>query len=81
MYVLSRFSCVRLFAIPWTVCSPSDFSVHGISRKEYWRGLPFPPPGYLPDPRVKTVSLASPALTGGFFALVTPGIGMNQALC
>ena len=59
--------------IPWTVCSPSDFSVHGISRKEYWRGLPFPPPGYLPDPRIQLTSLASPALAGGFFTTASPG--------
>ena len=24
-------------------CSPLGYSVHGISRQEYWRGLPFPP--------------------------------------
>ena len=34
----------------------------GFSRREYWSGLPRPPPGDLPDP----VSLTSPALAGGF---------------
>ena len=24
----------------------------GLSRQEYWSGLPFPSPGYLPDPRI-----------------------------
>ena len=24
------------------------------SRQEYWNGLPFPPPGDLPDPGIKT---------------------------
>ena len=33
--------------------SPPVFSVHGISRQEYWRGLPFPSPGDLPDPGIK----------------------------
>ena len=24
----------------------------GLSRQEYWSGLPFPPPGDLPDPGI-----------------------------
>ena len=32
------------------------------SRQEYWDGLPYPPPGDLPDPGVKSASLMSPAL-------------------
>ena len=31
-------------------------------RQEYWSGLLFPPSGELPDPGIKPVSLASPAL-------------------
>ena len=38
------------------------------SSKKYWSRLPFPPPGDLPDPGIKPVSLVSPALIGGFFA-------------
>ena len=34
------------------------------SRQEYGSGLPFPPPGDLPDPGIQP---ASPSLTGGFF--------------
>ena len=30
----------------------------GISRQEYWSGLPFAPPGDLPDPGIKPLSLA-----------------------
>ena len=45
----------------------------GFSRQEYWSGLPFPPPGDLPDPGIELVSLASPALAGVFFATVPPG--------
>ena len=37
------------------------------SRQEYWRGLPFPLPGDLPNPGIELTSLVSPALTGGFF--------------
>ena len=47
--VLSRFSRVRLFATPWTVAHQAPQS-RGFSRQEYWSGLPFPPPGDLPDP-------------------------------
>ena len=30
----------------------------GFSRQEYWSGLPYPPPGNLPDSRIKTTSPA-----------------------
>ena len=36
----------------------------GFSRQEYWNGLPYPPPGDLPDPGIEPTSLA---LAGGFF--------------
>ena len=39
----------------------------GFFRQEYWSGLPFPPPGNLPDPGIEPASLASPALAGRFF--------------
>ena len=48
-------------------CSPPGSSFLGILRQECWSGLPFPPPGDLPDPRIKPTSLASPALAGRFF--------------
>ena len=35
-----------------------------------WSGLPFPPPGDLPDPGIEP---ASPALAGGFFTSDPPG--------
>jgi len=40
------------------------------SRQEYWSGLPFPPPDDLPNPRIKTTSLA---LAGGFFTTAPHG--------
>ena len=52
---LSRF---RLFGTPWTLACQVPLSM-GFSRWEYWSGLPYPPPGNLPDSRIKT---ASPAL-------------------
>ena len=51
-------SCVRLFVTPWTVARQASLSM-GFSKQEYWSGLPFPPPGDLPDPGIK---LWSPAL-------------------
>ena len=44
-------------------CSPPGSSVHRTSfRQEYWNGLLFPPPGDLPDPRIKPTSPVSPVL-------------------
>ena len=44
-------------------CSPPGSSVNGIFfRQEYWNGLPFPPPGDLPNPEIKPTSLVSPTL-------------------
>ena len=60
-------SCLYL-ATPWTVARQAPLSV-GFSRQEYWSGLPFPPPGDLPDPGIKPASLVSPALAGGFFTI------------
>ena len=60
--------------------SPLNSSVHGFPRQEYWSGLPFPSPGDLPDPGIKSPLLywqASP------LPLVPPGksklgvVGMN----
>ena len=50
-----------------TLCDPVDCSlpgssVHGISRQEYWSGLPFPSPGDVPDPGFESKSPMSPAL-------------------
>ena len=39
----------------------------GFFMQEYWSGVPFLPLGDLPEPVIKTVSLVSPALAGGFF--------------
>ena len=57
--LLSR---VQLFATPWTVAHQAPLSME-FSRQRDWSGLPFPTPGDLPDPEIKSMSLASPALT------------------
>ena len=45
----------------WTIAVQAPLSV-GFSRQEYWSGSPFPPPGDLSDPGIKTASPVSPAL-------------------
>ena len=62
-------SRVRLFATLWTVALQASLSM-GCHRQEYWSGLPFPPPGYLPNPQIEP---ASPASAGGFFTTEPPG--------
>ena len=44
----------------------------GFFRQEYWSGLPFPPPGDLPDPGIEPMSPMSPALTSGFSTTELP---------
>ena len=46
--VLSCFSHVQLFVTPWTAAHQAPLSVE-FPRQEYWRGLPFPSPGDLPN--------------------------------
>ena len=45
-------SHVRLFGTPWTVAYQTPPSM-GLSRQEYWSGLPFPSPGDRPIPRTE----------------------------
>ena len=70
--MLSCFSCVQLFATPWTVAPPGS-SVHEFSGQEYWGGLPFLPPGDLPDPGTEPKFLMSPALADGAVTTSPPG--------
>ena len=53
------FSCVRLLATLWTVAHQALLSI-GFSRQEYWSGLPYPPPGDLPNPGIESASPMSP---------------------
>ena len=54
-------------------CGPPGSSVHGMlqsrilewkKKKEYWSGLPFPPPG---DLSISGIEPVFPALAGGIF--------------
>ena len=45
----------------------------GFSRQEHWSGLPFSPPGDLPNPEIIVTSPTSPALAGRFFIPEPPG--------
>ena len=49
--VLCHFSDIGLFVTLWTVVRQAPLSM-GFSRQEYGSGLPFPPPGELPNPGV-----------------------------
>ena len=62
-------SCVRLFAIPWTVAYQAPLSM-GFSRQEYWSGLPFPSPGDLPNTGIKP---GFPALQADSLTSEPPG--------
>ena len=55
-------SHIRLFATPWTVAYQASPSM-GFSRQEYQSLLPFPSPGYLPDPGIEP---RSPALQADY---------------
>ena len=63
MLILSH---VRPFGTPWTVARQAPLSMES-SRQEYWNGLPFPPPGDLPDPGIELAFPAFPALQVDFF--------------
>ena len=63
---LSCFSRVWLYATPWTVTCQAPPSM-GLSRQEYWSGLPCTPPGDTPSPGIEPVCLLSPALADTFF--------------
>ena len=62
-------SHVWLFVTPWTVTHQAPLSM-GFSRQEYWSGLPFLPPGDLPNPGIEPMS---PALAGRLFTTEPPG--------
>ena len=66
--MFSFLSCVQLFEIPWTVACQAPLSM-GFPRQKHWSGLPWPPPGDLPNPGVKPqVS----CIAGGFFTTEPP---------
>ena len=48
-------SAVSDSVTPWNAAHQAPLSM-GISRLEYWSGLPFPSPGDLPDPGTERAS-------------------------
>ena len=63
----NKYMCAQ--SLP-TLCNPMDT---GAYREENWRGLPFPPPGNLPNPGTEPASPKSPTLAGRFFITEPPG--------
>ena len=55
LLLLSRFSRVRLCATPWTAAYQAPPSM-GLSRQEYWSGVPLPSPLGLYTPAYLTRS-------------------------
>ena len=68
--VLSR---VQLFV---TVALQVPLSME-LSRQDYLSGLPFPSPGDLPNPRIKS---GSPALTSRFFTNCDPWVNLGRGI-
>ena len=71
--LLSR---VQLFVTPWPVGHQAPLS-RGSSRQEYWSGLPFPSPGDLPNPGVKT---RSPVLQADSLPSEAPRDGHREVI-
>ena len=68
----NTFMCAQLCRL----CNPTHCYLSLSTRcfhQEYWSALPFPPPGDLSNPRIKPMSLVSPALAGRFFTAEPPG--------
>ena len=62
-------SVVSNSATARTVALQAPLSM-GFSRQEYWSGLPFPSPGHLPDPGIKS---GFPALQADSLLSELPG--------
>ena len=77
--MLSCFSYVQLFVSLWTVAHQAPLPM-AFSRQEYWSGLSCPPPGNLPEPGIKTVSLTSLALVGEFLTTSTTWEALGSSI-
>ena len=65
-------SHVWLFTTSWIVAHQAPLSM-GFPTQKHWSGLPFPPPGNLPNPGTRPMSLVSSTLADGFFNTALPG--------
>ena len=80
---------MKVLVAQWcpTLCNPMASSPHppapqtplstGISRQDYWSGLPFSSPGDLPDPGIKP---RSPALQADSLPSEPPSVCMQGCL-
>ena len=60
----------------WTVGPQAPLSMR-FSSQEYWSGLPFPPPGDLPNPGIELRSPVSPGLQADSLPTELPGADKN----
>ena len=75
-------SHIGFFATPWTISCQAPLSM-GFSRQGYCSGLPFPPPGDLPNPRIESMSPVPLYLLhwqAGSLPRVPPGKPMSLTL-
>ena len=70
----------QLFTTPWTIDCQIPLSVE-FSGREYWSGLPFPPPGDLSNPGIKPMSLMSLDFASGLFTSAPPGNPLSVSEC
>ena len=77
LVLVKSLSRVRLSATPWTVAYQAPPSME-FSRQEYWSGLPFPSPGYLPDPGIEP---GSPTLQADALSSEPPGKPFLVLVC
>ena len=87
IYVITFLSCCKegsiVVASSLTLCDPTNWSppgasVHGLSRQEYWSGLPFPYPEDLPDPGTEP---GSPALQADSLPSELQGRCYRENIC
>ena len=76
LVVVESLRRIPFFETLWTATCQGPLSM-GLPRQEYWSGSPFPSPGDLPVPRIKSTSLA---LAGGSLLLSHQGCPCNTAL-
>ena len=53
----------------------------GFPKKEYWKGLPFPSPGDVPNAGIEPMSLVSSALRAGSLPTEPPGKPIYIRVC
>ena len=75
-YVCCR---VRLCETPWTVAHKAPLFM-GLSRQEYWSGLPVPTPGHLPTQGLNPCLLCLLHLESEFFTTNTNWEALSRAL-